>query len=161
MAGMGPHLLLLPTRPYGKDVPRLDYWLTYETIMKKVGGRPHWAKVGFASERLTGPSAWPLLRTADSPAGASLPLPAQGSEIAIQELSTCHRKGGFHCCTQTQLPWHPCSDSSMIVLSENCLRVFREMSHLSFYLISHRNPPGRIRQESMSPFNRERRVSPR
>uniref|UniRef100_A0A8C0QZR4 L-gulonolactone oxidase n=1 Tax=Canis lupus dingo TaxID=286419 RepID=A0A8C0QZR4_CANLU len=42
--GMGPHLLLLPTRPYGKDVPRLDYWLTYETIMKKVGGRPHWAK---------------------------------------------------------------------------------------------------------------------
>lgn len=34
-------------RPYGKDVPRLDYWLAYETIMKKVGGRPHWAKVGF------------------------------------------------------------------------------------------------------------------
>lgn len=33
-------------RPYGKDVPRLDYWLAYETIMKKVGGRPHWAKVG-------------------------------------------------------------------------------------------------------------------
>ncbi|XP_037669234.1 L-gulonolactone oxidase isoform X2 [Choloepus didactylus] len=31
-------------RPYGKDVPRLDYWLAYETIMKKVGGRPHWAK---------------------------------------------------------------------------------------------------------------------
>lgn len=35
-----------PHRPYGKDVPRLDYWLTYETIMKKAGGRPHWAKVG-------------------------------------------------------------------------------------------------------------------
>ncbi|XP_044516966.1 L-gulonolactone oxidase-like [Gracilinanus agilis] len=31
-------------RPYGKDVPRLDYWLGYERIMKKVGGRPHWAK---------------------------------------------------------------------------------------------------------------------
>lgn len=60
-AGTGPHLLLLPTRPYGKDVPRLDYWLTYETIMKKVGGRPHWAKVGFASERLTGPSAGQML----------------------------------------------------------------------------------------------------
>ncbi|XP_072489947.1 L-gulonolactone oxidase isoform X2 [Notamacropus eugenii] len=32
------------TGPYGKDVPRLDYWLAYERIMKKVGGRPHWAK---------------------------------------------------------------------------------------------------------------------
>ncbi|XP_043846011.1 L-gulonolactone oxidase isoform X2 [Dromiciops gliroides] len=31
-------------RPYGKDIPRLDYWLAYERIMKKVGGRPHWAK---------------------------------------------------------------------------------------------------------------------
>ncbi|XP_074847617.1 L-gulonolactone oxidase-like [Carettochelys insculpta] len=31
-------------RPYGKDVPRLDYWLAYESIMKKAGGRPHWAK---------------------------------------------------------------------------------------------------------------------
>ncbi|KAM9063715.1 L-gulonolactone oxidase isoform 2-T3 [Sarcophilus harrisii] len=31
-------------RPYGKDVPRLDYWLAYERIMKGVGGRPHWAK---------------------------------------------------------------------------------------------------------------------
>lgn len=39
------HLLPLYTRPYGKDVPRLDYWLAYETIMKKFGGRPHWAKV--------------------------------------------------------------------------------------------------------------------
>ena len=45
-AGTGPHLLLPLPRPYGKDVPRLDYWLAYETIMKKVGGRPHWAKVG-------------------------------------------------------------------------------------------------------------------
>uniref|UniRef100_A0A8D1FUT1 L-gulonolactone oxidase n=1 Tax=Sus scrofa TaxID=9823 RepID=A0A8D1FUT1_PIG len=43
-AGTGPHLLLPLPRPYGKDVPRLDYWLAYETIMKKVGGRPHWAK---------------------------------------------------------------------------------------------------------------------
>ena len=60
-AGTGPYLLLLPTRPYGKDIPRLDYWLAYETIMKKVGGRPHWAKVGFAREWLTGPSAWQLL----------------------------------------------------------------------------------------------------
>lgn len=39
------HLLPLYSRPYGKDVPRLDYWLAYETIMKKFGGRPHWAKV--------------------------------------------------------------------------------------------------------------------
>lgn len=38
------HLFLCP-RPYGKDVPRLDYWQAYETIMKKFGGRPHWAKV--------------------------------------------------------------------------------------------------------------------
>ncbi|XP_039731702.1 LOW QUALITY PROTEIN: L-gulonolactone oxidase-like [Pteropus medius] len=33
-------------RPYGKDVSRLDYWLAYQTIMKKVGGRPHRAKRG-------------------------------------------------------------------------------------------------------------------
>ncbi|NWI14975.1 GGLO oxidase, partial [Crypturellus soui] len=31
-------------RPYGKNVPRLNYWLAYEGIMKKHGGRPHWAK---------------------------------------------------------------------------------------------------------------------
>ncbi|XP_031959215.1 bifunctional epoxide hydrolase 2 isoform X3 [Corvus moneduloides] len=31
-------------RPYGKDIPRLEYWRTYERIMKKHGGRPHWAK---------------------------------------------------------------------------------------------------------------------
>lgn len=35
-------------RPYGKNVPRLNYWLTYEGIMKKHGGRPHWAKVPVA-----------------------------------------------------------------------------------------------------------------
>lgn len=38
------YLNIIMYRPYGKDVPRLDYWLTYETIMKKAGGRPHWAK---------------------------------------------------------------------------------------------------------------------
>uniref|UniRef100_A0A452SY34 L-gulonolactone oxidase n=1 Tax=Ursus maritimus TaxID=29073 RepID=A0A452SY34_URSMA len=38
------YMNIIMYRPYGKDVPRLDYWLTYETIMKKVGGRPHWAK---------------------------------------------------------------------------------------------------------------------
>ncbi|XP_055970126.1 L-gulonolactone oxidase [Sorex fumeus] len=38
------YLNIIMYRPYGKDVPRLDYWLTYEAIMKKVGGRPHWAK---------------------------------------------------------------------------------------------------------------------
>ncbi|NXD60501.1 GGLO oxidase, partial [Corvus moneduloides] len=32
------------SRPYGKDFPRLEYWRTYERIMKKHGGRPHWAK---------------------------------------------------------------------------------------------------------------------
>ncbi|NXH63667.1 GGLO oxidase, partial [Rhabdornis inornatus] len=32
-------------RPYGKDIPRLRYWLAYEEIMRKHGGRPHWAKV--------------------------------------------------------------------------------------------------------------------
>lgn len=72
-AGTGPHLLLLPTRPYGKDVPRLDYWLAYETIMKKVGGRPHWAKVGFASDKLTGLMAWQLLGAGGPSEGISLP----------------------------------------------------------------------------------------
>ncbi|XP_062346754.1 LOW QUALITY PROTEIN: L-gulonolactone oxidase-like [Cinclus cinclus] len=31
-------------RPYGKDIPRIRYWLAYEEIMRKHGGRPHWAK---------------------------------------------------------------------------------------------------------------------
>ncbi|XP_027706072.1 L-gulonolactone oxidase isoform X3 [Vombatus ursinus] len=38
------YMNIIMYRPYGKDVPRLDYWLAYERIMKKVGGRPHWAK---------------------------------------------------------------------------------------------------------------------
>ncbi|EHB14250.1 L-gulonolactone oxidase [Heterocephalus glaber] len=38
------YMNIIMYRPYGKDVPRLDYWLAYETIMKKFGGRPHWAK---------------------------------------------------------------------------------------------------------------------
>ncbi|XP_043551203.1 L-gulonolactone oxidase isoform X2 [Chiloscyllium plagiosum] len=31
-------------RPYGKEVPREQYWAMYEEIMKRNGGRPHWAK---------------------------------------------------------------------------------------------------------------------
>ncbi|XP_023780129.1 L-gulonolactone oxidase-like [Cyanistes caeruleus] len=31
-------------RPYGKDIPRFRYWELYEGIMRKHGGRPHWAK---------------------------------------------------------------------------------------------------------------------
>uniref|UniRef100_A0ACB8GA36 Uncharacterized protein n=1 Tax=Sphaerodactylus townsendi TaxID=933632 RepID=A0ACB8GA36_9SAUR len=38
------YMNIIMYRPYGKDVPRLDYWLAYEGIMKKYGGRPHWAK---------------------------------------------------------------------------------------------------------------------
>ncbi|KYO43973.1 L-gulonolactone oxidase-like [Alligator mississippiensis] len=38
------YMNIIMYRPYGKDVPRLDYWLAYEGIMKKFGGRPHWAK---------------------------------------------------------------------------------------------------------------------
>ncbi|KAK7820697.1 hypothetical protein U0070_026241, partial [Myodes glareolus] len=38
------YMNIIMYRPYGKDVPRLDYWQAYETIMKKFGGRPHWAK---------------------------------------------------------------------------------------------------------------------
>ncbi|KAH0519286.1 L-gulonolactone oxidase [Microtus ochrogaster] len=44
MEKSNPSQLRCPSRPYGKDVPRLDYWQAYETIMKKFGGRPHWAK---------------------------------------------------------------------------------------------------------------------
>lgn len=32
-------------RPYGKFVPHWQYWDLYERIVKKAGGRPHWAKV--------------------------------------------------------------------------------------------------------------------
>ncbi|CAO2591356.1 L-gulonolactone oxidase [Lemmus lemmus] len=38
------YMNIIMYRPYGKDVPRLDYWQAYETTMKKFGGRPHWAK---------------------------------------------------------------------------------------------------------------------
>ncbi|XP_074392529.1 L-gulonolactone oxidase-like isoform X2 [Zonotrichia albicollis] len=31
-------------RPYGRAVPLARYWLLYERIMRKHGGRPHWAK---------------------------------------------------------------------------------------------------------------------
>ncbi|XP_067844613.1 L-gulonolactone oxidase-like isoform X1 [Heptranchias perlo] len=31
-------------RPYGKELPRERYWAAYEQIMKRNGGRPHWAK---------------------------------------------------------------------------------------------------------------------
>nr|XP_033795170.1 L-gulonolactone oxidase-like isoform X1 [Geotrypetes seraphini]XP_033795172.1 L-gulonolactone oxidase-like isoform X2 [Geotrypetes seraphini] len=38
------YMNILMHRPYGKDVPFQQYWLEYEAIMKKCGGRPHWAK---------------------------------------------------------------------------------------------------------------------
>ncbi|ORX57987.1 L-gulonolactone/D-arabinono-1,4-lactone oxidase, partial [Hesseltinella vesiculosa] len=31
-------------RPYGKPVPYKKYWKGYEDLMRKYGGRPHWAK---------------------------------------------------------------------------------------------------------------------
>lgn len=31
-------------RPYGKVVEHSEYWRTYEDIVKRAGGRPHWAK---------------------------------------------------------------------------------------------------------------------
>ncbi|XP_057245075.1 L-gulonolactone oxidase-like, partial [Malurus melanocephalus] len=38
------YINIIMYRPYGKDIPHLRYWLTYEGIMRKHGGRPHWAK---------------------------------------------------------------------------------------------------------------------
>ncbi|KAM4694731.1 L-gulonolactone oxidase-like [Discoglossus pictus] len=38
------YMNIIMYRPYGKDVPHQQYWLEYENIMKRVGGRPHWAK---------------------------------------------------------------------------------------------------------------------
>ncbi|XP_066402262.1 L-gulonolactone oxidase-like [Molothrus aeneus] len=32
-------------RPYGREAPRGRYWQLYEGIMRRHGGRPHWAKV--------------------------------------------------------------------------------------------------------------------
>uniref|UniRef100_A0A7M4E4G9 L-gulonolactone oxidase n=1 Tax=Crocodylus porosus TaxID=8502 RepID=A0A7M4E4G9_CROPO len=45
------YMNIIMYRPYGKDVPRLDYWLAYEGIMKKFGGRPHWAKAHACTRR--------------------------------------------------------------------------------------------------------------
>ena len=39
-------MLFSSVRPYYKDVPGKDkYWAAYISIMKSIGGRPHWAKV--------------------------------------------------------------------------------------------------------------------
>ncbi|XP_072045784.1 L-gulonolactone oxidase-like [Amphiura filiformis] len=35
---------ILVYRPYGKFIPYANYWAAYENIVKRVGGRPHWAK---------------------------------------------------------------------------------------------------------------------
>uniref|UniRef100_A0A8D2J537 L-gulonolactone oxidase n=1 Tax=Varanus komodoensis TaxID=61221 RepID=A0A8D2J537_VARKO len=45
------YINIIMYRPYGKDVPRLDYWLAYEGLMKKLGGRPHWAKAHTCTRR--------------------------------------------------------------------------------------------------------------
>ena len=39
------YINIISYRPYGKHVDHTDYWNCYETIMKRYGGRPHWAKV--------------------------------------------------------------------------------------------------------------------
>ncbi|XP_038673346.1 L-gulonolactone oxidase [Scyliorhinus canicula] len=38
------YINIIMYRPYGKEVPREGYWAMYEEIMKRNGGRPHWAK---------------------------------------------------------------------------------------------------------------------
>lgn len=38
-------------RPYGKKVPYEHYWAAYESIMKSLGGRPHWAKAYDATSK--------------------------------------------------------------------------------------------------------------
>lgn len=125
-AGTGPHLLLFPTRPYGKDVPRLDYWLTYETIMKKVGGRPHWAKVGFASERLRGP--WQgNYDELGVPQRATLfpgPQSAQGSEAGVWSAEQVMGRKGSTVLPRPGFPPHPRSSSSVTVLGDHSLGVF-------------------------------------
>ena len=71
-------------RPYGKDVPRLDYWLAYENIMKKVGGRPHWAKVRRVCRSLTrGGSRAATVSQGFQQRAPLFPivLPAQGSNL--------------------------------------------------------------------------------
>uniref|UniRef100_A0A674G9D5 L-gulonolactone oxidase n=1 Tax=Taeniopygia guttata TaxID=59729 RepID=A0A674G9D5_TAEGU len=38
------YINVLMYRPYGKEAPRGRYWGIYEGIMRRHGGRPHWAK---------------------------------------------------------------------------------------------------------------------
>ncbi|XP_054239349.1 bifunctional epoxide hydrolase 2 [Indicator indicator] len=45
------YMNIIMYRPYGKNVPHLNYWLTYEGIMKKHGGRPHWAKAHSCTQK--------------------------------------------------------------------------------------------------------------
>ncbi|KAI9272877.1 D-arabinono-1,4-lactone oxidase-domain-containing protein [Phascolomyces articulosus] len=48
-------------RPYGNPVPYKKYWKAYEDIMRKHGGRPHWAKAhGQSAEQLN--ASYPRFR---------------------------------------------------------------------------------------------------
>ncbi|XP_014666895.1 PREDICTED: L-gulonolactone oxidase-like isoform X2 [Priapulus caudatus] len=38
------YINIIMFRPYGRDTPHQEYWDKYESIMKRAGGRPHWAK---------------------------------------------------------------------------------------------------------------------
>ncbi|XP_046915620.2 L-gulonolactone oxidase [Dermatophagoides farinae] len=38
------YINIISYRPYGRHVDHTDYWNRYEEIMKRNGGRPHWAK---------------------------------------------------------------------------------------------------------------------
>ncbi|XP_060265141.1 L-gulonolactone oxidase isoform X1 [Ovis aries] len=78
------YMNIIMYRPYGKDVPRLDYWLAYENIMKKVGGRPHWAKVRHVCRSLTtGGSRAATVSQGFQQRAPLFPivLPAQGSSL--------------------------------------------------------------------------------
>ncbi|XP_035667342.1 L-gulonolactone oxidase-like [Branchiostoma floridae] len=38
------YINIISYRPYGKDAPKDAWWDMYESVMHKVGGKPHWAK---------------------------------------------------------------------------------------------------------------------
>ncbi|KAM9083537.1 L-gulonolactone oxidase isoform 1-T1 [Megaptera novaeangliae] len=112
------YMNIIMYRPYGKDVPRLDYWLAYETIMKKVGGRPHWAKVGcFVRGCQLGSCCEPGL----PPEGASLPGCPARPRLRCGETWAEQVTGRRASTTLTRpiFPLHSCSNSPVtVILSE-------------------------------------------
>ncbi|XP_032990523.1 L-gulonolactone oxidase isoform X3 [Rhinolophus ferrumequinum] len=103
-------------RPYGKDVSRLDYWLAYETIMKKVGGRPHWAKVGLPSRSSPACESGSCYEPRVPPEGAPLCCFSACPRRVLEKVELSESWEGETPSTRLSFLRHSCSNSPVIVI---------------------------------------------